>query len=61
MDKPIILWPSWRYGPNGEAQIFEKAEDVPKGWEDHPSKFEKKTEIEEVAEEAPEPKRKSKK
>jgi len=35
-------WPSWRYGPNGEAEIFEKAEDVPKGWQDHPSKFKRR-------------------
>jgi hypothetical protein len=27
-------WPSWRYGPNGEAQVFESASDVPKGWKD---------------------------
>lgn len=31
-------WPSWRYGPNGQAQIFEHEEQVPEGWEDHPSK-----------------------
>lgn len=31
-------WPSWRYGPNGEARVFPRADDVPKGWEDHPSK-----------------------
>lgn len=32
-------WPSWRYGPNGAAEIFERAEDVPRGWEDHPRKL----------------------
>lgn len=26
------IWPSWRYGPNGEKGIFECAEDVPVGW-----------------------------
>lgn len=31
-------WPAWYYGPNGAAEIFEKEADVPKGWEDHPSK-----------------------
>lgn len=39
--KEFQAWPSWRYGPKGESAIFEKAEDVPKGWQDHPSKFEK--------------------
>lgn len=32
------LFPGWFYGPNGEAEIFQKAEDVPKGWEDAPQK-----------------------
>lgn len=32
-----VLWPSWRYGPKGEADIFERPEDVPVGWFDHPS------------------------
>lgn len=31
-------WPAWRYGPNGEAQIFASAGDVPEGWVKHPSK-----------------------
>lgn len=30
-------FPSWRYGPNGAAQVFEAAEDVPPGWFDHPA------------------------
>ena len=30
-------FPSCRYGPNGEAQVFECADDVPEGWADHPS------------------------
>lgn len=32
-------WPACRYSPDGEAQIFQKAEDVPEGWEDSPAKF----------------------
>lgn len=31
-------FPSWRYGPDGAAEIFERAEDVPAGWVDHPCK-----------------------
>lgn len=31
-------WPSCRYGPNDLCAIFEREEDVPAGWEDHPSK-----------------------
>lgn len=31
-------WPAWRYGPNGQSQIFDNEDDVPPGWEDHPSK-----------------------
>lgn len=30
-------WPSWRYGPDGQAQIFNNADEVPAGWSDHPS------------------------
>ena len=30
-------FPSFRYGPGGAAQIFQRAEDVPEGWFDHPS------------------------
>lgn len=32
------FWPSWRYGPGGEAAVFNSPEEVPEGWEDHPSK-----------------------
>jgi hypothetical protein len=28
----FLGWPSWRYGPDGEAAIFQKEEDVPLGW-----------------------------
>ncbi len=30
-------WPSWRYGPNGQADVFSSPEEVPNGWVDHPS------------------------
>jgi hypothetical protein len=33
-------FPSWRYGPNGEAMICETADDVPKGWKDRPQAVE---------------------
>lgn len=29
---PSIVWPSWRYGPNGESAIFQSAAEVPSGW-----------------------------
>jgi hypothetical protein len=31
-------YPAWRYGPNGQSQIFQSPADVPAGWQDHPSK-----------------------
>lgn len=30
-------FPSWRYGPDGQAAVFDSAEDVPAGWCEHPS------------------------
>lgn len=33
-------WPSWWYGPKGEAAVFESENDVPRGWHNHPSKHE---------------------
>lgn len=30
------VWPSWRYGPNGERLIFNTANDVPYGWTKKP-------------------------
>lgn len=33
-------WPSWWYGPKGESAVFESANDVPRGWHNHPSKHE---------------------
>lgn len=32
-------FPGMRYGPNGEVQRFESAEDVPPGWVDRPWKL----------------------
>jgi hypothetical protein len=31
-------FPAWYYGPEGQQQVFQRAEDVPEGWQDHPSK-----------------------
>lgn len=36
MDK----FPSWRYGPNGQACIVNSEDETPSGWHDHPSKVE---------------------
>jgi hypothetical protein len=36
-DKPV-KWPGWYYGPDNASAIFESADEVPEGWEDHPSK-----------------------
>jgi len=33
---PFPKWPSWRYGPNGQAAVFDKPEDVPPGWAERP-------------------------
>lgn len=55
MHREIQNWPSWRYGPNGQAQIFEHEEQVPEGWEDHPSKV---AQTEEPEEEKPARRRK---
>lgn len=40
--KPDPNWPAWFYGPDGEAGIFERKEDVPKGWADSPAKLKAK-------------------
>jgi len=29
----------WAYGPEGEAQLFDTAKDVPAGWADTPAEF----------------------
>lgn len=31
-------FPSWRFGPGGKSAVFDRAEDVPEGWADHPAK-----------------------
>lgn len=31
-------WPAWWFGPNGQRQIFNSAEEVPEGWVDSPEK-----------------------
>lgn len=31
-------WPAWFYGPNGQSDVFDSADEVPAGWQDHPSK-----------------------
>ena len=31
-------WPAWYYGPNNQAKVFSSPEEVPSGWQDHPSK-----------------------
>lgn len=38
-DKDGNFWPSWRYGPNGASGVFNSADEVPKGWKDHPGAF----------------------
>lgn len=38
-DKDGNTWPSWRYGPNGASGVFGSADEVPKGWKDHPGAF----------------------
>jgi len=36
--KEKVLWPGWFYGPGGQSAIFQSRDEVPAGWEDHPSK-----------------------
>ncbi len=31
-----IEWPAWRYGPDGQARVFQQSDDVPHGWQDAP-------------------------
>lgn len=31
-------FPTWAYGPDGQSGIFNSADEIPSGWEDHPSK-----------------------
>lgn len=37
MSRSKILFPGWRYGPNGELELFQCAEDVPDGWSRRPT------------------------
>lgn len=30
--------PTWRYGPDEQAMICYSEDEIPEGWEDHPSK-----------------------
>lgn len=30
----VPKWPGWRFGPNGEQEIFKAEEEVPEGWTD---------------------------
>lgn len=48
-DHPEPGFPSWRYGPEGAAQIFLTAADVPAGWTDHPAKLDGTSPVPEVA------------
>lgn len=34
--RPDLIWPSWRYGPDGESAIFNSASEVPFGWSRRP-------------------------
>lgn len=31
-----VEWPAWWYSPDGESQLFEKAEDIPTDWTPKP-------------------------
>ena len=48
-------FPAWFYGPNGEAEIFEAAEQVPAGWADAPGKVKTVDAPEETGDSAPKP------
>lgn len=37
--EPVNSWPSWRYGPYGEAQIFNTESEVPHGWTKKPGEI----------------------
>ncbi len=38
-----MSWPAWYYGPDNQSAIFENAEQVPAGWEDHWDKVKNST------------------
>lgn len=31
------MFPSWRYGPDGQSMICQSEDDAPEGWADHPA------------------------
>jgi hypothetical protein len=33
----MTTWPSWRYGPGGQAKVCASEADVPEGWVAHAS------------------------
>lgn len=35
--KKPIHWPAWRYGPDGQAEMFLNPNDVPDGWTKTPN------------------------
>lgn len=38
-------FPAWFYGPDGDARIFESANDIPEGWADSPAAFDVVAEV----------------
>ena len=42
-------YPCWMYGPDGQGQIFQNAEEVPNGFVDHPSKVKGAQKLEKTA------------
>lgn len=38
------VFPAWYYGPDGQAKIFNSAEEIPIDWVTHPSLLKEKTE-----------------
>ncbi len=34
----VQRWPAWFYGPDNQSAVFESPDEVPEGWDDHPSK-----------------------
>ncbi len=49
-----VSWPAWRYGPGGQARIFQEESEVPDGWVD--SQVEAARLDEEAAKPTPKPK-----
>lgn len=36
-------YPRWMYGPNDQSRIFQKDDQIPTGWQDHPDKVKKQS------------------